>query len=44
MSEKTFWRTTPVRLSALAKIHSDIINPSSEPKVAQTVEDIPFLI
>lgn len=39
MTPKKFWRTTPALLTALSTVHSEVTNPGSKPKVAQTVEE-----
>ena len=38
MSDKTFWRTTPAKLTALSEAHSVANNPSHK-RVARTVEE-----
>lgn len=49
MSPRRFWRTTPALFNTLSKVHSDVKNPNGDgkpavEKIAQTVEEIPFLI
>lgn len=43
MTNKRFWRTTPKQLSALSAAHAEF-NGQHGPKIAETVEDMPFLI
>ena len=40
MEPSRFWRTTPVQLSLLSAVHSEINNPEAfKPRVARTLEE-----
>lgn len=43
MSEKTFWRSTPVKLSVLSQVHAEVNSPH-QTRVVDTVEEAGFEI
>lgn len=43
MSERTFWRSTPVKLNLLSQAHAKANSPSTQ-RVADTVEEVGFEI
>lgn len=43
MSEKSFWRSTPVKLNMLSQAHAKVNSPSTH-KVVDTVEEVGFEI
>lgn len=44
MAPKAFWRSTPKKINILSQVHSECNSSDDGQKVANSVDDIPFLI